>query len=106
MRLELSKKFQQVIGPIIAITLLGYFVYHIVQGERGLLSWMRLKQKIELSEQKLKGVQEEQSLLEQRVYLMRPDSLDRDMLEEQARKYLNYGNKEELTIHDSELLTH
>jgi cell division protein FtsB len=103
MRIEFSRKLQQIVGPIIAITLLGYFVYHIIQGERGLLSWMRLKQKITTLENKLEGVKEEQSALEQRVYLMRPDSLDRDMLEEQARKLLNYGDKEEITIPDSEL---
>lgn len=103
MKIEISRKLQQIVGPIIAITLLSYFVYHIIQGERGLLSWMRLKQKIATLEHKLEGVKEEQSALEQRVYLMRPDSLDRDMLEEQARKYLNYGDKEEITIPDSEL---
>lgn len=104
MRTEFSKRFQQVVGPIISITLLGYFIYHIIQGERGLLSWMRLKQKIQTLEQKLTKVQDEQSLIEQRVYLLRPDSLDRDMLEEQARKVLNYAQKDELIIHDSELL--
>lgn len=103
MRIEFSRKLQQIVGPIIAITLLGYFVYHIIQGERGFLSWMRLKQKIATLEHKLEQVKDEQSALEQRVYLMRPDSLDPDMLEEQARKYLNYGDKEEITIHDSEL---
>ncbi|WP_032112107.1 FtsB family cell division protein [Candidatus Paracaedibacter symbiosus] len=104
MRTEFSRRFQQVVGPLISITLLGYFVYHIIQGERGLLSWMRLKQKIQTLEQKLTSVQEEQSQLEQRVYLLRPDSLDRDMLEEQARKILNYANTDELIIHDSELV--
>lgn len=100
MKTEFTKRFQQVVGPIISITLLGYFVYHIIQGERGLLSWMRLKQKIEVMDQHLHKVQEEQSQLEQRVYLLRPDSLDRDMLEEQARKILNYARKDELIIHD------
>ena len=103
MRVDVSKKIPHILGPFIAIILLVYFVYHIIQGERGLLAWMRLKQKIDISEQQLKHVQEDQSLLEQRVYLMRPDSLDLDMLEEQARKYLNYGDKEELTIYDTEL---
>lgn len=103
MKTEFAKRFQQIVGPLISITLLGYFVYHIIQGERGLLSWMRLKQKIEMMDQKLQKVQEEQSQLEQRVYLLRPGSLDPDMLEEQARKVLNYGRKDELIIHDEEL---
>lgn len=103
MRAESSKKIQQIVGPIISITLLGYFIYHIIQGERGFISWMRLKQKVEVLEERLTSIQEEQSQLEQRVYLLRPDSLDRDMLEEQARKVLNYANADELIIHDTEL---
>ena len=103
MRSEFSKRLQQVVGPIISITLLAYCVYHIIQGERGLLSWMRLKNKIQTLEHQLTKVQDEQSLIEQRVYLLRPDSLDRDMLEEQARKVLNYAQKDEIIIHDCEL---
>lgn len=103
MKVDFSKGIQQVIGPIIAISLMGYFVYHMIQGERGLLSWRRLSQKIELAEDKLKTIQKEQSQLEQRVQLMRPNSLDPDMLEEQAREKLNFARKDEVIIRNNEL---
>jgi cell division protein FtsB len=100
---DLVARFQYVIGPVIAVSLLVYFVYHLIQGERGLLAWGRLKQQITVAEQKLHAVKTEQQALEQRVHLMRPDSLDTDMLEEQAKEKLNFVRKDEIIIKDDEL---
>ncbi len=100
---DVNRRFQQVIGPICALCLMLYFIYHIIQGERGILSWLRLQQKISDAEQQLTVVQEEQEILERRVQLLRPDSLDPDMLEERARKVLNFAKKDEVVIYDKEL---
>lgn len=100
---DLAARFQYVIGPIIAVSLLLYFVYHLIQGERGLLAWGHLKQQITVAEQKLNVVKAEQHALEQRVHLLRPDSLDTDMLEEQAKEKLNFAYKDEIIIKDDEL---
>ena len=40
----------------------------------------------------------ERTRLEHRVQLLRPDSLDPDLLEERARDMLNYGSDDELLI--------
>lgn len=103
MKNDLIARFQYVIGPVIAVSLLIYFVYHLIQGERGLLAWGRLKQQITVAEQKLNTVKEEQQSLEKRVQLLRPDSLDADMLEEQAKEKLNFVRKDEIIIKDDEL---
>ncbi len=100
---DLVARFQYVIGPVIAVSLLVYFIYHLIQGERGLLAWGRLKQQVTIAEQKLQAVKTEQQALEQRVHLMRPDSLDTDMLEEQAKEKLNFVRKDEIIIKDDEL---
>jgi hypothetical protein len=44
--MELTSRFNQIVGPLIALLVMIYFGYHIVQGERGLFSWMRLRQNI------------------------------------------------------------
>lgn len=103
MKNDVVSRFQYVIGPVIAVSLLVYFVYHIIQGERGLLAWRRLNQQIAASELKLDTVKTEQYALEQRVHLLRPDSLDADMLEEQAKEKLNFVRKDEIIIRDDEL---
>jgi cell division protein FtsB len=104
MGIDLTRRLQLVLGPIIATSLLGYFIYHIIQGERGLLSWRQLNQKIERAENRFKEVQKEQERLERRVRLMRPESLDPDMLEEEVRKKLNFVGKDEIVVQDNELL--
>lgn len=103
MKFDAAKRVQQVFGPLIAVTLVIYFVYHLIQGERGVLSWMRLNQRITVAEKRLDEVQVEQNALEQRVHLLRPDSLDPDMLEERARVVLNFARKDEIIIQDQEL---
>jgi cell division protein FtsB len=103
MKLDAAKRIQQIFGPLIAVTLVIYFIYHLIQGERGILSWMRLKQRIAIAEKRLDEVREEQNALEQRVHLLRPDSLDLDMLEERARSVLNFARKDEIIVHDKEL---
>lgn len=99
---EITKRLQFVVGPVIAVSVLLYFVYHIIQGERGLLSWRQLNQKIEQAETRLKETLSEQEMLERRVRLMRPESLDPDMLEEQVREKLNFARKDEIVILDEE----
>ncbi|MBX9804700.1 MAG: septum formation initiator family protein [Alphaproteobacteria bacterium] len=98
--MELTSRFNQIVGPLIALLVMIYFGYHIVQGERGLFSWMRLRQKINESEQHLALIQSEKETLERQVYLLRPDSLDPDMLEERARKVLNWGYPGEVVIYE------
>jgi cell division protein FtsB len=103
MKFDAAKRVQQIFGPLIAVTLVIYFVYHLIQGERGVLSWMRLNQRITVAEKRLDEVQMEQNALEQRVHLLRPDSLDPDMLEERARVVLNFARKDEIIIQDQDL---
>lgn len=103
--MTIKKRFQHVLAPIIAITLMSYFIYHMIQGERGFLSWRRMTQKIEAAEEKLTNIEEEQNYLKHRVSLMRPNSLDPDLLEEQAREKLNFARKDEVIIQNEELYT-
>lgn len=98
--MDLTGRLNQILGPLIALLVMIYFGYHIVQGERGLFSWMRLRQKIAESEHHLSVIQSEKETLERQVYLLRPDSLDQDMLEERARKVLNWGHPGEIIIYE------
>jgi len=100
--MNLTGRLNQILAPLIALLLMVYFTYHIIQGERGLFSWMRLRQKISESDHHLAEIQSEKETLERQVYLLRPDSLDRDMLEERARKVLNWGYPGEVIIYDEE----
>jgi cell division protein FtsB len=72
--------------------------YHLVQGERGLLAWLRLNQEIKVAQAHLADLDGERSALEGRVALLRPEHLDRDMLDERARATLNLAGPREIII--------
>ncbi len=95
-----EKRLRDILGPFLTLCLMVYFVYHIFQGERGLLALLRLQQKIKEDEKILIDLQSQREILERKVYLLRPDSLDRDMLEERVRLLLNFARSDEVVIHD------
>jgi len=86
-----------IIGPILGVTLVFYFAYHLVQGDRGLLAWMQLSQQIRQAKLTLTALQAEEAPKAHRVSLMR-HRIDRDLLDEEARATLNLGGANEVVI--------
>ncbi|HSD34245.1 MAG TPA: septum formation initiator family protein, partial [Alphaproteobacteria bacterium] len=76
----------------------SYFAYHAVEGDRGLRSWLKLRQEIADAKSSEAELAAERDRLERRVALLRPESLDRDMLEERARAVLNLARPEDRVI--------
>ncbi|MDX1917015.1 MAG: septum formation initiator family protein [Rickettsiaceae bacterium] len=82
----------------IFIGILCYFVYHTIYGNRGIISMQKLKNKIEETVINLDHIRSDRIELEHKVKLLRPDSLDKDMLEEEARKVLGVAKENEEVI--------
>ena len=95
---NIRHKARQVLVPLMGAGLIAYFGYHAVQGDRGLLAWWSLRYEIEKADYELAAVTTEKKVLEHRVSLLRPESLDRDMLEERARAMLGVVHKNDLII--------
>jgi cell division protein FtsB len=95
-----SKGIKKIIGPILGFFVTVYFVYHIFQGERGFISWIRISKIVKQDETILSDLNKQKEALERRVVLLRPESLDTDMLEEVARKMFNYSKADETIIHE------
>ena len=76
----------------------GYFVYHAVQGDRGIVAWMQLNQQIRVAETEFAKTDAERQEMEQRVALLSNTSLDLDMLEERAQVMLNFAHPDDLVI--------
>ncbi len=83
---------------IIGICLSFYFCYHLVAGQRGYLRLMSLENKLASAEQQLDTVQAKRTKVEKKVVMMRPGTIDRDLLEERARHVLGYRHKDELIL--------
>jgi cell division protein FtsB len=99
--LEISRKLRQVLGPLLGATIMAYFTYHAIQGDRGLIAWWNLRYEIERVDAELMQVGSQKEVLDHRVSLLRPESLDRDMLEERARLMLGAIHPKDLIVPDA-----
>jgi cell division protein FtsB len=95
---QIKTQAGQISIPVFAVALAGYFAYHAIQGERGLLAWITLKQDLKASQAQAAELASHRAWLEKRVALLNGDSLDLDMLEEQAMAMLNYGGKDDYIV--------
>jgi len=84
--------------PILTAAFLSYFGFHAYHGEFGLYSRLQLEQQKTLLTEQLERVTDDRAALEKRVTLLRDGSIEKDMLDEQARRALNLSHADEMTI--------
>ncbi|HUB97312.1 MAG TPA: septum formation initiator family protein [Stellaceae bacterium] len=95
---EIRRHARLVAGPVAGIGLVVYFSYHLVEGDRGLVAWSRLSEQIRVADQQLAQSEAERTTLEKRVSLLRPNHIDPDLLDEEARAVLNRVGPDERVI--------
>ncbi len=84
--------------PAISLILISYFAYHAWSGRYGIESMRRLEDEAVQLQFELAAIKSRRHALESRVMLMRDGSIERDMLDEQARHMLNFSKPDEITI--------
>ncbi len=94
----LPKRTWKLLITAVWVGIVGYFLYHTVEGDRGWIAQVHLQNEVAKAEDTLAKLKQERQALEHRVQLMRPESLDPDLLDEQARKELNYSKPNEIVI--------
>lgn len=97
---EIRARARYVIGPVLGVCAVGYFAYHVVHGDRSLIAWWNIKQRVVAAKVVLDATRVDRRKLEHRVGLLSPGSLDPDMLEERARLMLDYGHADDIVILD------
>ena len=95
---DIRKSLMQSIAPTICIALAAFFVYHTFQGDRGVLAMNRLNAEIELAKLELAKSDKKRQDLENRVSLIRPDGVDRDLLSELARHQLGMIHPDDIVV--------
>ena len=95
---ELRRRSRALIGPALGIVLTGYFAYHLVGGDRGLLAWLRLTREIRAENDKLEKLRADHAALDLKVKNLTPDHLDPDLLDERVRATLNLAAPNEIVI--------
>ena len=84
--------------PLLAVAFLAYFGYHALSGAYGLWSLDRLDVEADALKTQLDGLKTERTALERRVALLRPESLDADVVDTEARTALNLLRPDEVVI--------
>jgi cell division protein FtsB len=75
-----------------------YLGAHAVTGRQGLVAYVDLQAQERTLEQRVASLEEERAGLEARAARLRPETLDLDYLDEQARITLAAGDGEELVF--------
>ena len=96
MNRKLKYQVSKLILPIVAFGLLFYIIYHILSGEHGWFAWRQLRGDLVEAQQSLAALEKEKASLEHRVQLLRPESLDLDMLDERVRAVLNNSDPNDI----------
>jgi cell division protein FtsB len=94
----LGMRVQPFLFPLLACGLGAYFGYNLEIGDHGLKARADLERRKEVLAGELAGLTEVKQRLERDVALLRPESLDPDMLDERARAILNLAQPNEFVM--------
>ncbi len=94
----IPKRTWQTVASVIGACIVSYFLYHTIQGDRGWLAMLRLQSDVNKSQETLSRLQQEHKELDHRVKLMRPGSMDPDLLDEKSREMLDYSKPNEIIV--------
>ena len=95
-------RFRSIFIPVVLFLLSGasgsYFVWHALNGERGLNAKVAYKARIAELSGELKVLVSARERLERRIAMVQTDQVERDILEEEARLVLGRVGKSDLVI--------
>ena len=96
------KMNKKTILVIAIICILVYLIFHTIYGNRGILSYFKLKSEVKEMSSILDQKKITRLNLEKQVQNLLSDTMDKDLIEEKAKKLLFLSNKnEEIVInHD------
>ncbi len=95
---EFYRQVFRLTGTFFACLIVGYFIYHSIWSDHGILTLQEIDHEILLIEADLADVAAQRTYLENRLALLHPESLDPDMIEEQGRRLLNYTHPHDILI--------
>jgi len=96
--LEIRRRGRHVAGSILGALLFAYFLLHAIQGDRGLLAWVQLRQQVTVAEAGLAVSEATRKAWEDRIGLIGKGQIDPDMLDERARIVTGFARSDEIVI--------
>lgn len=101
-RKESKFQLRKIVFIAIAILLIFYCIYQAIKGDRGLSSLFHFSKKQEILQEEIEKLRAERLSIENKVNALKSDSLDIDLLDEQARRVLGYARDDETIYMDAD----
>ena len=95
---EMRRRARFLVGPLLGAALTSYFVYHTIEGDRGLRAWRDINQQLRVAKDQLATVQGERDALEHKVAGLNPNHVDPDLLDQQIRSQLDLVSPNEIIL--------
>lgn len=86
------------VGYLFCVLILFYLAFHTVSGERGIFALLRESRKLDALKTEVQETKAKREVLEKKVQKLSNNSLDLDLLDEQARKVLGTTGKNEVVL--------
>lgn len=97
---EARKRGRQIVVPIFAAVISGYFAFHAVQGDRGVFAYAELTEQVREARINLAEARARREALQSDVSRLKRDNLDLNLLEERVRAVLNLIDDDDVLIYD------
>jgi cell division protein FtsB len=95
-------RLRAVVLPLALYTVSGsvaaYFVWHTLNGERGLKASLEYTKQIADLEKERVSLRAERAHWQHRIGLIRGDEIDRDLLDQEARRLLGLAHPHDLVV--------
>lgn len=83
---------------LILTLIISYCIYHIMTGQRGVLSTLDIEDKIQESNKKLMMLVRERSSIENKIRGLNANSINYDLVDELIRREMGMSDQEEMVI--------
>jgi cell division protein FtsB len=94
----IGRRLRAAVLPAVFLACCGYFVWHALNGERGLWAKGEREDRIAAAVTERDRVRGELAAMERRVQGLRGERLDSDQLDERARQLLNMVGRDEIVV--------
>jgi len=98
---EIRRRAPQIVPQVAVACLVAYFAYHAIQGDGGILSYLRTREALTEAKAVRAELRDQRKGLERKVELLR-EPLDRDLLSERARAVLNFAGEDDVVVMPSD----
>jgi len=95
---EIRRRSRFLLGPLLGAALTSYFVYHTIEGDRGLRAWRDISRQLRVAKDQFATVEAERDALEHRVDGLNPNHVDPDLLDQQIRTQLDLVSPDEVIL--------